>query len=49
MYRSKESVQINVDFKWGSTAGSLQGEPTAVDNDLLLSFKKSRASFHLVG
>lgn len=49
MYRSKGSFQINVDCKWGSTAGSLLGKPTAVDNDLLLSFKMSRASFHLVG
>lgn len=49
MHRSKESFQINVGCKWGSTADSVLGKPTAVDNDLLLSFKMKRANFHLVG
>lgn len=48
MYKANGSFQINVDCKWSSTADGLLGKHTAVDNELLLSLKMNRASFHLV-
>lgn len=48
MYKASGSFQINVDCKWSSTTDRLLGKHTAVDNELLLSLKMNRASFHLV-
>lgn len=48
MYKANGSFQINVDYKWNSTADGLLGKHMAMDDELLFCLKINRASFRLV-